>query len=200
MSLREIREYYDLTGDSETREDLVYAASITDEPKIAIDCGCGAGSDIAYLSELGFTVHAFDIEEESISRCRKRFEGVDNIYLSQNSFQSFDFFRASLIVADASLFFCAESEFDAVWLNMNDSLISGGIFCGSFLGPEATMATPECDPQKFWPDRLVLNEYQVKERFVNYHVHRFNEHKVSGATPQGDAHDWHIYSVVVEKN
>ena len=199
MSSREIKQYYDITGDSETREDLVYAASITHEPKVAIDCGCGAGSDIAYLSELGFTVYAFDIEEESISRCRKRFEGVDKIFLSQNSFQSFDFFKVSLIVADASLFFCAESEFNAVWLRMDDSLISGGIFSGSFLGPEDTMATSEYDRQKFWPDILVLNEKRVKELFVNYQIHRFSEHKLSGTTPQGDAHDWHIYSVVAEK-
>jgi 2-polyprenyl-3-methyl-5-hydroxy-6-metoxy-1,4-benzoquinol methylase len=48
---------------------LVYAVSLIGNEKIAVDCGCGAGSDIAYLRNEGFTVYAFDIEEASIKIC-----------------------------------------------------------------------------------------------------------------------------------
>ena len=33
---------------SEIRSDLLQAIELTKEPKIAIDCGCGAGSDIEH--------------------------------------------------------------------------------------------------------------------------------------------------------
>ena len=199
MRSHQVAEYYAATENSETREDLIYAARIAPAPKVAIDCGCGAGSDIAYLSALGFSVHGFDIEQAAIAMCRERFAGDEDVFLSQASFQSFDFFTASLIVADASLFFCKESEFDAVWHNIDSSLSAGAVFSGSFLGPEDSMATAGNDQQNLWPNRLVLNEQQVRARLVNYEVHRFKEHKFSGTTPHRVAHDWHIFSVVAVK-
>ncbi len=66
MSTTEIFEYYDSTANREIREDLRLAIGLVDNYKVAIDCGCGAGSDIAFLRANGFTVHAFDIELESI--------------------------------------------------------------------------------------------------------------------------------------
>jgi SAM-dependent methyltransferase len=97
MSTREIDEYYNSTENSEVRSDLNYAVSLLAENRIAIDCGCGAGSDIAFLRENDFIVYAFDIEEESIFRCRKRFEGDGKVLLSQDSFSSFVYPLASLI-------------------------------------------------------------------------------------------------------
>ena len=43
MSSTEITEYFDATEDREVREDLVFAVNNVHDPKIAIDCGCGAG-------------------------------------------------------------------------------------------------------------------------------------------------------------
>ena len=199
MACQKIKNYYDLSRDKATRDDLVFAASISAEPKVAIDCGCGAGSDIAFLSEQGFTVHAFDIDEESIKRCQKRFEGFGNVFLCQDSFTSFSYMNASLIVADASLFFCAESEFDSIWKSLQECLVPDGIFCGSFLGPEDTMANPALEAQNLWSDTLVLNENQVRDKFFDFQLLRFDEHKLSGTSLLGEAHDWHIYSVVARK-
>lgn len=63
MSTIEKTEYYAETANSETRSDLVFATSLVGSENIAIDCGCGSGSDIAYLRGEGFIVHAFDVEE-----------------------------------------------------------------------------------------------------------------------------------------
>jgi len=145
MATKEIIEYYSETVNQETRSDMVFATSLIESNKIAIDCGCGAGSDIAYLRKEGFIVYAFDIEKESIKTCRERFKDDENIFLSQDSFSSFDYPKSALVVADASLFFCQETEFENVWNKIYDSLTTGGIFCGSFLGPKDTMADPSYD-------------------------------------------------------
>jgi len=165
MTSKEIVEYYDATADRDIRSDLKQAIKLIDEPKIAIDCGCGAGRDIEYLLANGFVVHAFDIEEESILRCRDRFKDNASVFLSQDSFNNFSYPLASLVLADASLFFCPESDFNEVWCKIKESLTPEGIFVGSFLGPNDTMAGPEYSREAFWLDVLVFTEVQLRLAF-----------------------------------
>ena len=68
MSSEEITKYFDATESREIREDLVFSANMVNEPKIAIDCGCGAGADIDYLARNGFTVY----DPHSMSKCTTR--------------------------------------------------------------------------------------------------------------------------------
>jgi len=199
MSSKQISEYFDATADRPTRDDLRLAAGLVEGEKIAIDCGCGAGSDIAFLRSQDFIVHAFDKEEESISRCEKRFKHDAGVHLSQADFNTYNYPDASLIVADASLFFCGQDEFDQVWHSITNALLPKGIFCGSFLGPEDTMAGADYDKAAYWPDVLVLSEAQVKHVFKAYEIESFIEHRSSGHTPDGKAHQWHIFSVVAKR-
>jgi len=199
MTAEQIRKYYDSTKDSKVRPDLLLAIEHVDEPKVAIDCGCGAGSDIEQLIKHGFKVYGYDLEEESISRCKERFENNSNVILSRDSFATFDYPRASLVLADASLFFCPKDEFDYVWRKIYACLYTTGIFCGSFLGPDDTMAYSSSSKDSFWPNDLVFNEQETKSNFTNYEICRFTEHKSSGKTEQGLPHDWHIFSVVARK-
>jgi len=199
MTTHEIEAYYNTTEHSEVRADLSFAVSLLGDERIAIDCGCGAGSDIAFLRENHFTVYAFDIEQASIQRCRKRFKDDDEVLLFQDSFSSFIYPSASLIVADASLFFCPPIEFENVWSSMTESLKPKGIFCGSFLGPKDTMAGPDYDKDSFWPDVMVFTEAEVRKNMTDFDIIKWTEHEVSGETAQGEPHHWHIFSVVAKK-
>jgi SAM-dependent methyltransferase len=199
MTSEEISQYFDATKYREVRDDLVFSVSKIDEPKIAIDCGCGAGADIEYLSRNGFIVHGFDIEDESISKCQTRFRNNENVFLSKASFSTFEYPDASLIVADASLFFCSPSDFEEVWSNIYHCLLPSGIFCGSFLGNEDTMAVPGDNPSVFWPHVTAFEEAEVIALFRQYEVLRFNTHKSSAVTSQGVPHNWHIFQVVAQK-
>lgn len=195
-----ISKYLDATENRKIREDLVFAVQYVDEPKVAIDCGCGAGADIGFLVSNGFAVYGFDVEEESISRCTARFHNVADVHLSRSSFSSYNFPKASLVVADSSLFFCPKPEFADVWKNIYECLYPGGIFCGSFLGPEDTMAGPKYNAVDYWPEVSVFEDEEVKELFTNFEVLRFNVHRSSGSTPAGELHDWHIFSIVAKKS
>lgn len=199
MSTKEILDYFTATEHRATRSDLKQAVALITEPRIAIDCGCGAGSDIAYLRSQRFTVHAFDIEHDAIALCRRRFADDDNVFLSQNTFWDFDYPAASLIVADASLFFCPESRFKEVWRKITESLLPGGVFAGSFLGVDDTMAGPDYDREAFWPDTLTTDEPQIRSWLQGFAIVSFTEHRTSGTTVNGTPHQWHIYSVVAQK-
>ena len=200
MPSKDILEYFDSTSNRETRDDLRLAVELVDGPKVAIDCGCGAGSDIAFLRANEFLVHAFDVESESIARCRKRFRDDGNVILSQDSFSTFDYPSVSLISADASLFFCPETEFGEVWRKITESLLPRGIFVGSFLGPEDTMAGSEYKREAFWPEVLVVSEERVRYWLNGFKIMSFTEHKTSGEITDGVPHQWHVFSVVARKN
>ncbi len=195
----EILNYLEATAHRPTRDDLKLAIKEIPSPKIAIDCGCGAGSDIAFLRQHGFTVHAFDIEKAAIARCCERFANDNEVILTQSSFSAFSYPQASLVVADASLFFCPPADFPSVWKKIQTALIPGGVFTGSFLGAEDTMASEDYDRDAFWPEVMVTDEKQVKEWFANFELLSFKEHKQSGTAPGGLPHRWHIYSVVGRK-
>ncbi|WP_025822142.1 class I SAM-dependent methyltransferase [Shewanella marina] len=198
MTTKEILQYYSETTNRSTREDLMYASNLIGNVKVAVDCGCGAGSDIAYLSENGFRVHAFDINEESVRLCSERFSKVKNVFLSHESFSSFEYPKSTLIVADASLFFCPPEEFYGVWRSISESLNPEGVFCGSFLGQNDTMAGPNYDRKAFWEHVLVFTEAAVRALFSEFEILKFVEHNVSGEI-QGIPQQWHIYSVVAKK-
>lgn len=199
MSSPAINKYFDATAQRPIRPDLMFAADLVEDPKLAVDCGCGAGADIQYLAGKGFRVYGFDIEAEAIARCTARFKDMGAVTLTQASFSSYQFPRASLVVADASLFFCASAEFPDVWRRIHDCLYPRGIFCGSFLGPDDTMASAAYNRHDYWPDVAVFDEREVRELFADYEMLRFTVHRSSGTTPAGDKHDWHIHSVVARK-
>ena len=199
MASQQIIEYYNSTQHREIRPELRYAIKIVSQPKIAIDCGCGAGVDIEFLLSSGFKVYGFDIEDESITRCKARFKDNKHVILSKAGFSTYKYPRSSLIVADASLFFCPQKDFNNTWCKIYESLYPDGVFCGSFLGPEDTMAGPCFDTSSFWPGISVFQENEVRALFSKFNIHRFTEHKSTGETPQGQHHEWHIFSVVATK-
>lgn len=191
------QRYYDDTENRNTREDLKLAVTLSapELPRTAIDCGCGAGSDIAFLRDAGFEVHAFDIEPEAINRCQIRFQGDKGVHLSCTAFENFDYPRSSLINADAALSFCPSHQFDAVWQKITEALPGGGVFCGSFVGPEDTMASPDYDGDSLWPDVNVFNEADLRENFNGFDIHAWQEHRVTGEFQEAP-YDWHIFAVV----
>jgi len=194
-----ISEYFDATEKRETREDLKRAINLVRGPKIAIDCGCGAGSDIAFLRANGFQVHAFDVEPEAIQRCEKRFIDDQKVSLTQCSFEAFVYPSASLVVADSSLCFCPEEKFDVVWQKIIDSILPEGVFAGSFVGCDDTMAGPNYQKDDFWPDVYVTTEGKIKRWFKDFSIESFTEHKSSGSGFDGEAQSWHRYMVVAVK-
>ena len=58
---------------------------------VAIDCGCGKGSDIEHLALLGYQTHGFDINTDAISICTQRFKNEPLVIISQAAFENFEY-------------------------------------------------------------------------------------------------------------
>lgn len=202
MSSKEIDDYYQATENRELRRSLITAVEKVKarfNDVVAVDCGCGAGRDIAFLSDQGFTVYGFDLESEAIRRCQQRFATSEQVYLKQASFSDFSFPRAELISADASLFYCPENDFTMVWQKICGALAPGGVFVGSFLGERDTTASAEYEPEKYWPDVMAVNEAELRQYLTQFNVLQWTEHELDGKTPEGKDHHWHIFELILEK-
>lgn len=160
---------------------------------VAIDCGCGAGSDIAYLEQQNYQVYGFDINPDSVAICRDRFGSKSNVEVSQSSFESFNYPRSGIVVANSSLFFADPEQFQNTWKNIDNCLASNGVFAGDFMGIKDSWASNYRSPT------TPLTEQQVKSLFANFDIVSFTERDELAKTSLGKMKHWHTFSVLARK-
>ncbi len=188
-------EYYKKVISRQPSPILVEACRLIPEKArtIAVDCGCGAGRDTAYLLEQGFEVHGFDVEKNALEICRERFIDDPDVYLSLSSFELFDYPKVSLVNAGCSLFFCSPESFTLAWKKMTDSLEDGGLFCGDFLGYKDSWLEDESQTLSFF------NNHEMKRIFDGFEILKWLERDEQGKTALGRNKYWHTYSVIARK-
>ena len=193
------QEYYETTRDRAPDPILEFACDRVSPslPKVAVDCGCGAGRGVDLMRRRGFYVHAFDVEAEGVAVCRKRFAEDPEVRVSQAGFAEFDYPRASLVVAINSLFFCSPGEFETGWGKIMESLIPGGIFFGTFVGPHDSWADPGFVLEEA-PDLKVLihSEEKVRSLLSRHKFLALDIKDYDGVTALGSKKHWHLISVV----
>ncbi len=189
-----LQEYYKKVENAPHRPLLEWAAA-SNESSIftAIDCGCGTGEDSVYLSLLGYTVHAFDINSNAVEICSNKFENHPNVLVTENSFENFCYPRSGLVVAHSSLFFCDPSVFTNTLDKILASIQVGGIFCGDFMGVNDSWAEGSRHTI------TTLPEAQVKSLFDQFEILKFTERDEVGRTALGKPKHWHTYTVVARK-
>ena len=159
----------------------------------AIDCGCGTGADISYLADLGYQVVGFDLNNDALEICQKRFENKPSVEITQAGFENFQFPESSLILANASLFFAKPERFDEIWINLEGSLVSGGVFAGDFMGIKDDWAISHTIPV------TSLTKDSVMALFEGFDLIAFHKRDELGQTKIGKSKHWHTYSVIAKK-
>lgn len=161
--------------------------------KVATDCGCGAGSDIHYLEQQGFQVYGFDINPESVAICRDRFGSESLVKISESSFESFNYPKSGVVIANSSLFFADPNHFEVTWDRIKCSIEVGGVFAGDFMGFNDSWA------EKYHSPTTPLSASEVKTMFSEFEIVRFFERDEMAKTSLGKMKHWHTYSVVAVK-
>ncbi|MCG6403314.1 class I SAM-dependent methyltransferase [Vibrio fluvialis] len=162
--------------------------------RVAVDCGCGTGSDIQYLAQQGYQVHGFDVNSDATELCQAR--SVENalVEIEQAAFESFDYPKAGIVIANSSLFFANPDQFQETWYKIEACLEAGGVFAGDFMGEKDSWANNYRGPT------TPLTESQVRSLFAHFDVVRFFERDESAKTALGRMKHWHTYSVVAVKH
>ena len=162
--------------------------------KTATDCGCGTGSDIHYLSELGYQVSGFDVNEDALTICRERFANNPLVHVCQASFEHYDYPLAGIVLANSSLYFANLKDFTKTWKKLTASLAIGGVFAGDFMGVKDSWATD------FRIPTAPMTKHQVRALFDEYDIVEFTERDEVGQTMLGESKHWHTFSVIAVKN
>ncbi len=188
------QDYYEKIKNRKHSPRTEFAATLNASGNmVAIDCGCGVGADIQYLSELGYQVHGFDSSKESVSICNERFTSKPAVSISHHSFETFEYPSCGLVIANLSLFFANPDRFSQTWKNISDCIKEGGVFSGDFMGPEDSWVSGSRHQIN------ALTRQQVEALFEQFEIIRFEEHNEEGMTALGKSKNWHTFSVVAVK-
>jgi len=148
---------------------------------LAIDMGCGTGSDTLYMSKLGYQVFSFDINPDSVSICKQRFNNNPLVTISEASFENYDYPTCSVIIANSSLLFANPIEFVHTWERIEQCIVTGGIFAGDFMGINDSWA------HGYRTTTSPMSISEVKNLFKNFDIVRFHERD-----ELGENNDWQV--------
>jgi SAM-dependent methyltransferase len=157
--------------------------------RMAIDLGCGEGTDVLELLARGWTVTAVDAEAAGLASLRARVPApaAERIQIVCGSFAQVDLPRASLIHAGFSLPFCPPPEFPAVWARIRRALMPGGIFAGQLFGTHDSWAGD--------PGMTFHTRHDAQALLAGLQTLRLCETERDGQAFSGPKH-WHTFDIL----
>jgi SAM-dependent methyltransferase len=159
---------------------------------LAIDLGCGDGTETRALLARGWTVIAVDSAPEAIARLRASVAPEDNARLTTfvAPFHELELPDADFVYAGLSLPFCDPHMFDEVWRRISTAVRPHGVFAGHFFGPHDS-----------WADTAGMTfqrREDVEALLGGFDVHRLHEQDEDGPAVGGPKH-WHVFHVIASK-
>ena len=190
---RDWKAYYDVVANRPPRKTLLTTLAAFEEPGVAIDLGCGEGRDTVEMLRQNWAVLAIDQNPDAIASLRAR--SIANIARLATQIASFEKIQlpqpVDLINASFSLPFCSNEDFSRLWIQILNSLGTGGRFCGHLFGERDS-----------WRDGELINCFtraQVAALLKPYAIEMLEEEEHPGKTPLGEDRYWHIFHIVARK-
>lgn len=160
--------------------------------RVAVDLGCGEGTDALALLDRGWSVLAVDIEDAGLALLRARIPAAwaQRISIVCASFADVGLPPAHLIHAGFSLPFCPPHQFPAVWEQIRRALVPGGMFAGQLFGTRDSWAG---DPGMTFQDRSEVDALLDGLEMLELH-----ETERDGQAFSGPKH-WHTYDILARE-
>ena len=190
-------DYYRETAGRTPRDLFARALALPGQPvsgdRLAIDLGCGDGTEVLALLDAGWRVLAIDQEDAALALLASHVppDAANRLQVQAARFETVAFPPADLVYAGLSLFFCPPSAFLAVWSRIRSSLRSGGRFAGHFLGVRDSWALD--------PTVSSHTTDEVKEMLAGLTVDSFVELEHDSHAVNGPKH-WHLFKVIAQKS
>jgi ubiquinone/menaquinone biosynthesis C-methylase UbiE len=160
--------------------------------RMAVDLGCGDGTDALALLERGWSLLAVDIQQAGLAILRTRIPDAcaDRIRVVCASFSDIALPSAHLIHAGFSLPFCPPSQFPGVWEKIRRALVPSGIFAGQLFGTHDSWAG---NPGMTFQDRST-----VTSLLDGFDILQLHETERDGEAYSGPKH-WHTYDILARQ-
>ena len=191
--MKKIEKYYNNTKNIPPNYITQKFIKLKIKPTNAIELGCGAGRDTEYLIKNGWNVLAIDKEYvKSIITSRLSKEEQKNCKFSKQEFENLQLEKTNLIVANFSLPFCNQKQFEKLWNKINESILKNGYFVGNFFGNNDEWKKQE-------EEMTFLTKEQVIELFKNFEIIDFKEVEKDCFNGLGIMKHRHIFNVIAKK-
>ena len=191
--MKKLEQYYNNTKNIPPNYITQKFIKLKIKPTNAIELGCGAGRDTEYLIKNGWEVLAIDKEDvKSIITSRLSKEEQKNFKFSKQEFENIQLEKTNLIVANFSLPFCNQKQFEKLWNKINESILKNGYFVGNFFGNNDEWKKQE-------EEMTFLTKEQVIELFKNFEIIDFKEVEKDCFNGLGIMKHRHIFNVIAKK-
>jgi SAM-dependent methyltransferase len=160
--------------------------------RLAVDLGCGEGTDALALLDRGWSVLAVDSEPAGLASLRARIPAAwaGRIRIVCASFADAALPPAHLIHAGFSLPFCPPRQFPAVWAQVRRALVPGAIFAGQLFGTRDSWAGD--------PGMTFHNRADVTSLLDGLQILELHETERDGEAYSGPKH-WHTYDILARE-
>jgi trans-aconitate methyltransferase len=191
-------DYYDGTAGRPVRDLLVRALEAFGPPSpgaVAVDLGCGDGTETVALLRAGFTVAAMDSSPEAIRRTTARAAselGSDASRLTTTvaGLETYVVPPADLVYAGFSLPFCPPFHFPALWARIRAALNPGAVLAVTLFGEHDSWASDR--------DKTFLSAARVAELTAGLDEVVVTEDDSDGAAYSGPKH-WHLFEALARQ-
>lgn len=160
-------------------------------PLLAIDLGCGDGTEAIELLKRGWNVFAIDNHPDAIARLQAQAWPEHRARLTADtvSFRDSVLPRADLIYAGLSLPFCEPTSFNEVWRQIQGALRPNAWFVGHLFGARHGWAGKA--------GMTFVTAEQVASLLGNLRIHLLREQDEDGDSFSGPTH-WHVFHVIAQ--
>ena len=188
-------DYYDVTAERPSWITTKTAAEAFgehpgDEPRFAVDLGCGAGRDTRELLRRGWRVLATDMTPEGPETLWRLTPEADRDRLETEVSRLLDFEIPVCVVVNANLIlpFQPADDYAATWARILAAIPVGGRFSGMLFAENDDAAE---DDDMTCPSVDVIRGY-----LDGFKVEYWLEKEEDGQTALGDDHHFHLIEVV----
>jgi SAM-dependent methyltransferase len=185
-------DYYRAIEGRAPRALFLDALTFVPDPGLAVDLGCGDGTETLALLADGWTVVAADAAPEGIARLRASVpaEAADRLTTIVAPFHELDLPQADFVYAGLSLPFCAPKSFAEAWRRITGAVRAEGIVAAHFFGPKDSWSDN--------PDMTFHARAEVESLFDGFEIRRFEEQDEDGQAVSGAKH-WHVFHVIAAR-
>lgn len=195
--------YFEARRAQPPRDTLLRALAIFDaepplddaNPRVAVDLGCGTGTDSVELLRRGWRVHAVDSSAQAISELTTAAASLaTNLTTALTRYEDAIWPPCHLLNASFSIPHIVPADFPALWRKITASILPGGRFAGQLFGPDNSWG-----PEYAALARIYHSRAEVLALLAPFTIEHLEEVNRPGKDALGNPKHWHVYHIVARK-
>ena len=187
-------EYYRRLSGRPPRPLALRATELKPAPGLALDLGCGDGTETVFLLEQGWSVVAVDREPAALELTSERAGGTGMLTVQIADLVDYEPPKADLILASATLPFVPGEHFASVWARLRYALKTSGLLAVHLFGNRDSWSEGEDSVEG-----MTFHSRAAAEKILRgLDVLQLQEHEYDGGSGRGPKH-WHRFDIIARQ-